>query len=599
MGPTVLRFFFSTILFSFSYSYDIEPCIAKYNTTRKTCGGLFGWGSCRKVNTEHDRCCDGYYGDDIGPKNPVNKLPYGCKRPLCRYGHFGSPCNVRNIGHVEHRSGYIERDSGGICTAPSVCKFCNDGYYPVTEHGGYCKECRKPDHCKHQSCNSPTHVICKYCEGEYVPEKPGFNIYTSKPDNTRCRKACSWVPGARCFPGKCTGYMHLDNCNCTEGFTGSDCAEATSKQAPEILKQVLTLRGSNKPAVFVEKRIPSSPVKWTNDGFWSDIVINASSNYAIKHFDPSAIPNYIKNYLFGIKDMSIHLTLVRGSATAKWRLDASECTKFPELCSLDSQSSITSINDWQDIFHGGFMHSDRIQFTVSAKNGGEILYEDRSRLYHYFNNTYQIRGITTTETLEIRFDMFPPHHCFETNDKGCVKDALQTEDFVTESHVSVQWDGWTDDLSGIDTFDLYVWYLYSENSSPLKHKYLVSQTTVKSPQIDISWNVTFGAVVFIDYETIGPFVYDSSKPEFTGEISLSVEHTDSDTFLIAKWNKDAFTDHGDPYALRYEVAVGTTKNGKDILPFQQYFHWWKFVNRLHQQTCTAFSNALTAMALTW
>jgi hypothetical protein len=69
---------------------------------------------------------------------------------------------------------------------------------------------------------------------------------------------------------------------------------------------------------------------------------------------------------------------------------------------------------------------------VSAKNGGEILYEDRSRLDHYFNNTYQIRGITTTETLEIRFDMFPPHHCFETYGKGCVKDALQTEDFVTE-----------------------------------------------------------------------------------------------------------------------------------------------------------------------
>jgi hypothetical protein len=26
---------------------------------------------------------------------------------------------------------------------------------------------------------------------------------------------------------------------------------------------------------------------------------------------------------------------------------------------LDSQSSITSVNDWQNIFHGGFMHSDR------------------------------------------------------------------------------------------------------------------------------------------------------------------------------------------------------------------------------------------------
>ena len=55
---------------------------------------------------------------------------------------------------------------------------------------------------------------------------------------------------------------------------------------------------------------------------------------------------------------------------------------------------------------------------------------------------------------------------------------------------------------------------------------------------------------------IGPFVYDSSKPDFTGEISLSVEHTKSDTFLVARWEKDAFTDHGDPNALSYEIAIG-------------------------------------------
>ena len=51
-------------------------------------------------------------------------------------------------------------------------------------------------------------------------------------------------------------------------------------------------------------------------------------------------------------------------------------------------------------------------------------------------------------------------------------------------------------------------------------------------------------------------MYDSSKPDFAGEIRLSLEHTKRDTFLIARWDRHAFTDHGDPNSLRYETAIG-------------------------------------------
>lgn len=58
------------------------------------------------------------------------------------------------------------------------------------------------------------------------------------------------------------------------------------------------------------------------------------------------------------------------------------------------------------------------------------------------------------------------------------------------------------------------------------------------------------------YQVVGPFLYDSTKPDFTGNISLSIEHMKDDTFLIARWGEDAFTDHGDPNALSYEAAIG-------------------------------------------
>ena len=76
----------------------------------------------------------------------------------------------------------------------------------------------------------------------------------------------------------------------------------------------------------------------------------------------------------------------------------------------------------------------RIQFTVSAINGGQILYENRSTIDQYVLDTYNLKGFTTTETLDIRFDMFPPKHCFES-DSICKKDALQTKDFVNEVHI--------------------------------------------------------------------------------------------------------------------------------------------------------------------
>ena len=59
-----------------------------------------------------------------------------------------------------------------------------------------------------------------------------------------------------------------------------------------------------------------------------------------------------------------------------------------------------------------------------------------------------------------------------------------------QSFVTVQWDGWQDDLSNIETFDLFLWYLYSESSNPLKQKYLVSQTTVKSPEVKNNFEKT-------------------------------------------------------------------------------------------------------------
>jgi hypothetical protein len=51
-------------------------------------------------------------------------------------------------------------------------------------------------------------------------------------------------------------------------------------------------------------------------------------------------------------------------------------------------------------------------------------------------------------------------------------------------------------------------------------------------------------------------VYDSRKPEFDGKLNLTVEYTINDTYVIAQWNKNGFTNHGDVDGLSFEVAIG-------------------------------------------
>ena len=74
----------------------------------------------------------------------------------------------------------------------------------------------------------------------------------------------------------------------------------------------------------------------------------------------------------------------------------------------------------------------RIKFTVSAKNGGKVFYQDRSNVNGiYQDRQYFLNGITTTEILEIEFDIYPPVHCFEQSD-DCKRDALTATDFLTQ-----------------------------------------------------------------------------------------------------------------------------------------------------------------------
>ncbi|XP_053400999.1 uncharacterized protein LOC128557566 [Mercenaria mercenaria] len=467
MDGNILISFLLLIFIPVSY----ESCYEYFQMSTKKCSGWWFWRGCGYVYSSHRRCCTGYSGSS-------------CSEPKCRRGYGADTCNIYNEGNVKYKNGIVVRNSGGVCSKPSECKNCNKGYYPVISLGGYCKACKSPLNCNLPVCTSNSNSRCEYCVGEYKREDPGYNIYTGKPDDRICQRACSWQEGARCFPGTCHNDMIYEtDCECATGFAdkNNDCSKATADKMPTITRMIFKLRDSGDKFFLIDMALNKTTF-WTRDTVWSKISLDVSSYYKAG-IDSSRTPNYIKSYFIGMETLSVVMTLSRGAVNGIWNEDG-DCKNFDEICDkLLHNKSISHINPWKKIYNGQFKHADKIKFKVSARNGGRVLYEDRSTFTPpYPQKNYFLSGIAKSKVLEIGFDEYPPTHCFEQSNE-CTKDALIATDFLTEPKVKVQWGGWTDGDSGIDKYEFNIHYLHATTpGGPLTSKSLLPAVIVEQSQ---------------------------------------------------------------------------------------------------------------------
>lgn len=59
--------------------------------------------------------------------------------------------------------------------------------------------------------------------------------------------------------------------------------------------------------------------------------------------------------------------------------------------------------------------------------------------------------------------------------------------------------------------------------------------------------------LYIIFQSIGPFIVDTTKPRFSGS---NIDVNLINDFLIANWTADAFEDPDDPYPMYFKYAVG-------------------------------------------
>lgn len=68
--------------------------------------------------------------------------------------------------------------------------------------------------------------------------------------------------------------------------------------------------------------------------------------------------------------------------------------------------------------------------------------------------------------------------------------------------------------------------------------------------------VSNGLQFIVIFQTIGPFVVDTTPPQFQGQIVVLQELVSPDHVLIVRWDSDAFSDNGVVNKLTYQYAVG-------------------------------------------
>ncbi|KAL3873929.1 hypothetical protein ACJMK2_037006, partial [Sinanodonta woodiana] len=379
----------------------------------------------------------------------ASKGTEACPNPLCGfYSEKTDPgaCNINTSCKVITKSGLI-CGSGGNCSSPSNCTDCNHGHYTDRNSFGYCALCQQIAHCNFAACTVYGDSWCKYCEGEYL-EQYGHYAYTRFRDNgTSCQLACSWRPGSKCFPGNCSDTT-LRSCICAPGYSGTDCA--TIDINPDILKMEMTFEFISNTTT--EKEIiegEDGHISWTSRTIFTEVKANVKA--AFKQNFTYSPPDYINSdkTRAGIIRMSLSLYLYRDYMQKEIYLYSSCTPDRNESFSCSLQKSLDEKNsEWKNYLN--FDHKDRFKLVVSATNGGKVYYHNRDK--HDQLEYYNLVGSTATKTLYLGIDRIAPYHC-------CTQQPFYVADVTTNPNVTVKWDGWLDDLSGIDHYEIEIFYL--------------------------------------------------------------------------------------------------------------------------------------------
>ncbi|XP_038071216.1 uncharacterized protein LOC119740085 [Patiria miniata] len=340
-------------------------------------------------------------------------------------------------------------ENGGTCDAPDYC-LCPRGYYSPR-----CEECRPIDHCLQVFCNSYYDAQCDQCDGDFG--SVFGSAYKKTGDQRRCIKQCSWRADSNaCFPGSCTDAQ----CTCSSGFSGPDCRTMDEAQAP-VLSELRATLLMGTTTLELEGVGNDTATLYTGVRNSTDIRIHWKSSY-----QPTGLPNpsavdgtgqpvypYIADVNLGIVSARV-TALVHFAQGGTYALGSEDC---PAAGSQDNPATTLVICEYTfniDYSLWTPANGDTLRYEVDTTNGGNMQLYDRDNANTILTRYYL--GRTVSASANFTFDLDSPYHCLNVS-AGCRTTMLYAgEDVTTEADITITWQGWADDLSGIGEYDLQV-----------------------------------------------------------------------------------------------------------------------------------------------
>ncbi|XP_061176006.1 uncharacterized protein LOC133184957 [Saccostrea echinata] len=403
-------------------------------------------------------------------------------------------CNQAQM--IPTKIGLQRIESGGQCNSPNNCINCNEYYY---NDGPRCSACPSIQNCAEMHCQeTAASTICANCEGE-VMDHPYYRAYVKSDDQKQCQQACSWRPDStRCFPGHCDREL-ADRCNCTKGFTGRHCEQMT--EYADILENLFKLKHNHHVLTNPSHSVNPGPhpVVWSNYKDWTLVETVWNAKYVIKerlHIDEN---HYIRQFVYGIIDASTILnytyTILDPVNTTTDSMDTmDQFNSSAELYSTaetvfnitytQRTSQISGVYKCPEASHAkpatssfqckrnfslesaskpfNFSTGDTMTFTIQATIGGHLVMENREQ---NSNETHYLEGTTKTLQYVFRWDFVPPYHCLENMTiNGDCRDPLVVPDLTENPIITITWNGWYDDLSGIKEYQYEIQTISNRNN---------------------------------------------------------------------------------------------------------------------------------------
>ncbi|XP_062588097.1 uncharacterized protein LOC134249768, partial [Saccostrea cucullata] len=372
--------------------------------------------------------------------------------------------------------------NNGRCVGPNSCQ-CN-GYSgvrcdqpicdPPCMNGGTCTRSRS---CSCISSYTGSHCSIPVCNPSCINGgtcvAPNKCMCTATYTGATCEiPLCSYhLP---CFPGTCTDSIH---CQCKEGFSGNSgldlCRSMTSLASPtisqcssflaniertgqkrELYKFMADSSGTNSTGIST---------RWVNRKDYNFINVQFSATFQNLHGVNS--PGYIDDFKFGIVSGMIQMDLSKSD-----RNDSSKAFISINSTILKCPNNPGSISPNEDVFWCNLTnanfdrlleHGDNLTLTAIATNGGyrKLKTPDGDRV-----NTFI--GQNASKSTQFLFDLVNPNHCLLHG--KCQAIAFNVEEDITKHAIHFSWNGWVDNMSGIEKYVIQKYLLEADNEVPPK-----------------------------------------------------------------------------------------------------------------------------------